>query len=175
MEEWKDIAGFEGMYQVSNMGQVRSLDRLDSRGYKYKGRTVKPSTSKGYQYAHLCKLSKYTTISIHRLVALAFIPNPDNLPQVNHIDGNKQNNHVSNLEWVTEKENINHAWDNGLATNSGENNVLAKLTEDDVRFIRSNYNPAIPEFGQKALAEKFGVKQPVISKVVHRKSWKHVV
>lgn len=174
MEEWKDIAGFEGMYQVSNVGQVRSLDRVDNRGYKQKGRTVKPSTSKGYQNAHLCKLSKYTTISIHRLVALAFISNPDNRPQVNHIDGNKQNNHISNLEWATAKENINHAWDNGLSNHSGENHTLSKLTEDDVRFIRDNYNPDMPEFGQKALAEKFSVKQPVISKIVHRKSWKHV-
>lgn len=176
MEEWKDIAGFEGMYQVSNMGQVRSLDRFDDRGRHLKGRVLAQSiNTSGYLSFNPSIDGKANLKYTHRFVALAFIPNPDNLPQVNHMDGNKHNNHVSNLEWVTQKENINHAWDNGLIKNhSGENHALSKLTEDDVRFIRKHYNPDTTDFNQQALAEKFGVKKPTISKIVHRKTWKHV-
>lgn len=176
MEQWKDIAGFEGMYQVSDTGQVRSLDRIGgNRGYKYKGRVLAQSIDAcGYLHVRPSIKGKETSKYTHRLVAEAFIPNPENKPQVNHMDGNKQNNHVSNLEWATAKENMRHATDTGLVNNSGENNASSKLTEDDVSFIRKHYNPDTTDFNQKALAEKFGVSQPAISKIVHRKRWKHV-
>lgn len=110
MEEiWKDIKGYEGLYQVSNLGRVRSVDRLDSANHKLKGRikstSIRPN---GYENVILCKNSKSKGYSVHRLVAQAFILNPENKPQINHIDENKANNKVSNLEWVTRKENINH-------------------------------------------------------------------
>ena len=175
MEQWKDIAGYEGMYQVSDMGQVRSLDRFDDRGHKQKGRTLTQSIN---TYGYLCVKpsieGKKTLKYIHRLVLEAFIPNPDNRPQVNHMDGNKQNNHVSNLEWATAKENSQHAVDTGLSPNKGESCHTAKLTEDDVRFIRKHYNPDTTDFNQKTLAEKFGVEKCTISQIVHRKTWKHV-
>lgn len=110
-EIWKDIEGYEGLYQVSNLGNVKSLNYRNMK----KPHLLKPKvTHDGYYRLNLCKDGILKSRTIHILVARAFIPNPDNKPQVNHIDGNKQNNCVSNLEWVTGKENIRHAIDTGL-------------------------------------------------------------
>lgn len=102
-EDWKDIKGYEGSYQVSNLGNVKSLIKNIILS--------KFDNGKGYKKVNLLKKQFY----IHRLVALNFIENPLNKPQVNHKDGNKQNNNVENLEWCTSKENINHANINGLS------------------------------------------------------------
>lgn len=133
-EIWKDIQGYEGLYQVSNLGNVKSLNwnhcnqqkllSLDFNGTETKGRYYKVTLFKNHKRkGHL----------VHRLVAEAFIPNPKNKPQVNHIDGNKINNCVSNLEWVTEKENVNHAIKHELRPRictferkKGANNPLSK-------------------------------------------------
>lgn len=114
METWKDVEGFEGIYQISNRGEVRSLDRFDGiRGIK--GRTIKPNLKQnGYAQVGLRKEGKRKWVSIHRLVAIHFINNPKNKPQVNHIDCNKQNNNIENLEWVTAQDNYKHAKENGL-------------------------------------------------------------
>ena len=116
MEEWRDIPGYEGLYQVSNLGRIRSL--IDKK-YDLNEKVVKiinrekmlkqNLTKKGYCNVKLYKNGKGETYKIHRLVAETFIPNPENKPQVNHIDGNKQNNCVSNLEWNTNEENFNNA------------------------------------------------------------------
>ena len=109
MEIWKDIKDYEGIYQVSNLGNVRSLDRLDNRGRKTKGRELKKKKmSNGYEFVQLYKYNKFKNCSIHRLVAQAFLPNPSNLPQVNHKDENITNNRVENLEWCTNKYNTNY-------------------------------------------------------------------
>lgn len=117
MEIWKDINGYEGYYQISNKGNVRSLDRFD--GVHDRQETIlKPNLKQnGYLQVGLRKHSTRKWIGVHRLVAIHFIENPDNKPQVNHIDGNKQNNNVENLEWVTAKENQNHATRIGLRKN----------------------------------------------------------
>lgn len=118
---WKDVVGYESFYQVSNTGEVRSKDRrVPTRNSEKfairKGRILIQMTSKnGYKKVSLTRnVNDKKQIHIQRLVALAFIPNPESKPFVNHIDGDKTNNHVSNLEWVTEKENAKHASEIGL-------------------------------------------------------------
>ena len=112
-EIWKDIKGYEGLYQVSNLGNVRSLNHYASNGIKnilYKGRILKQTKHKktGYLLTTLCKNNKHKTVLSHKLVAEAFIPNIYNLPCINHKDENKHNNRVDNLEWCTHKYNNNY-------------------------------------------------------------------
>ena len=109
MEVWKDISGYEGMYQVSDLGRVQSLDRISHNGKRYKGRVLKPvPDGAGYLQVFLRKDAKTRRFYIHRLVAGAFIENPTNKPQVNHLDETeKWNNRVDNLAWATPKENAN--------------------------------------------------------------------
>ena len=104
MEEWRDIAGYEGLYQVSNLGRIRSLDRYvphKTFGTKFCKGVVMAThqTNAGYLAVNLSKENKYTTIDVHRIVAQSFINNPDELPEVNHKDENKHNNAADNLEW----------------------------------------------------------------------------
>ena len=107
MEEiWKDIPGYEGLYQASNLGKIRSI-------YRYK-KILKQYKNYGYLHVQLFKNKKQKYSRVHRLVAQTFIPNCENKPYVNHKDGNKQNNCVDNLEWCTAKENTHHALENGL-------------------------------------------------------------
>ena len=122
-EIWADIEGFEGQYKVSSHGRVKSCDRIlphKTHGtWHIKERILKQYvTPYGYMSVSL-QLGKgeMQTMRVHRLVAIAFISNPNNFPQVNHIDGNKHNNHISNLEWVTGQENMDHAWSYGLCDN----------------------------------------------------------
>lgn len=116
MEEiWKDIKDYEGLYQVSNLGRVRSLPRKGT--YKDIHILKLGKNHKGYLQVKLSKDSVLKCKSIHRLVAEVFIPNPDNKPQVNHKDTNKENNCVNNLEWVTNLENMQHSWKMGLRNN----------------------------------------------------------
>ena len=122
MEQWRDIDGFEGMYQVSDRGRVRSVERtvkMNRGGVEYdmhhKGRVLHTAVTKdGYVTVHLTKCSKPYSFRVHRLVALAYIPNPDDMPEVNHKDGVKTNNTPSNLEWCTKSHNIRHAFKHGL-------------------------------------------------------------
>ena len=111
-EQWKPIDGYNGDYLISDHGRVRSLKRHGDR--------LMPLTKqrKGYYYVMLWDSNKQKgkCCRVNRLVAQHFLPNPDQLPEVNHIDGNKTNNHVSNLEWCTRQHNIRHSWDTGLAT-----------------------------------------------------------
>ena len=117
-EEWRDIKGYEGYYQVSNAGRVRSLDRYVNSKFNNKilrkGSLMKLQKShKGYMVIILHKEGTIKTFQVHRLVATAFIPNPHNLPQVNHIDTDKTNNKPENLEWITNEDNMAHAISHG--------------------------------------------------------------
>lgn len=108
-EIWKDVVGFEGLYKVSNKGNIYSVERKDSRGIKCGGRALKPAYTKaGYLKVVLCKNGMRYYKMLHRLVAETFIPNPNNFPQVNHMDEIKDNNNVKNLEWCTSRYNNNH-------------------------------------------------------------------
>ena len=140
IEFWKDIKGYEGFYQVSNLGRVKSLSRsiYYSKGYTVyrKGKIKKPSFDKnGYPQIGLCKNGTVITRKIHRLVAEAFIPNPENKPEINHKDENKTNNYVDNLEWVTEKENVNYGY--GAKRRAKSNQLLAKQQAKPVRCIET--------------------------------------
>ena len=105
-EVWKDVVGYEGQYQVSNKGNVRSVDRINHIGSKYSGRMLKPwYQSGGYLQVGLCKNGKVMSKYIHRLVLEAFVDNPNNLPEVNHLDENKTNNELPNLEWCDSSYN----------------------------------------------------------------------
>ncbi len=175
-ELWRSIKGYEGYYEVSNFGQVRSLDRTLERKNQStifcKGKILKLHINKqGYYYTDLKKNGKRKKERINRLVAIAFIPNPKNKPQVNHINGIKTDNRAENLEWNTPKENISHAYDNGLRK-TGEKHHNAKLTNEQVREIRKSYVYGSKEFSQYALAKKYGVSQDIIKKIVHNKSYK---
>ena len=108
-EVWKDVVGYEGLYQVSDRGNVRSVARKDSIGRKCGGRILKPKpNTNDYIRVGLCKNGIRKNKRVHRLVAEAFIPNPEKLPQVNHKDENPSNNELSNLEWCTSEYNSNH-------------------------------------------------------------------
>lgn len=124
LEEWQDIKGFEGLYQVSNFGRVKSLKYNKTEREK-----ILSLSSNGYGYLNcgLHKNKKTKLVRVHRLVAEAFIPNINNYREVNHIDGDKTNNRVDNLEWCTRSENMKHAYDNKLKiTPTGEKNKSCK-------------------------------------------------
>jgi hypothetical protein len=106
----KDVIGYEGLYAVTRDGKVWAyLNRL------HKGKFLKPALRKGYPFVCLCKGSSIKQFNIHRLVAQAYLPNLESLPQVNHKDSNKENNHVSNLEWCSASYNKKHSWDSGTS------------------------------------------------------------
>lgn len=113
MEEiWKDIPGFENAYQASNLGRIRSLDRIDKKGCFRKGKILAQYRPKNRYY--IIALGERNYFNVHRLIALTFLPNPECLPQINHKDCNKANNHIDNLEWVSPSDNTKHAHNNKL-------------------------------------------------------------
>ena len=122
MEEWKPVKNWELFYQVSNLGNVRSLDKMRPhwRGGEQisRGRVLRQFIRKRYLNVNLCHDYNRLCANVHRLVCEAFLPNQDNLPVINHKDLNPLNNHVSNLEWCTLSHNVQHAWDNGAFVNS---------------------------------------------------------
>ena len=142
MEEWRDIKGSEGFYQVSNMGRVRSLDRdiTTLKGWKMhkKGCVLKHGIeTRGYSFVSLRKPGTVIYARVHRLVADAFMTNEFNKPEVNHIDGNKQNNAVTNLEYSTHSENMRHAVETGLKKRAYPVEMLDANTGEVLRTFPS--------------------------------------
>lgn len=138
---WKDVIGYEGLYQVSDAGEVRSLDRYIKQGSRMrfqKGRLLKAERccSTGYMYVNLSNAGKVKHCTVHRLVAVAFISNPDNLPYINHKDENKGNNCADNLEWISNIDNLKYsdAWHKGIENRrdyTGHNNPFYGKTHTD--------------------------------------------
>lgn len=134
-EIWKDIAGYEGLYQVSNLGRVKSLERVGYQGRIVKERILKfGKNGSGYYVVNLCKNANRKTFQIHRLVAKLFIDNKQEKPQINHKDENKTNNVVSNLEWVTAKENINYGSRTNRTSKSKSKRIKVIYQDDTYEF-----------------------------------------
>ena len=157
-EIWKDIKYYEGLYQISNYGNVKSLpkERRNRRGvYIQKEKLLSlTNTSTGYKKVELVKDGKRKGFKVHRLVAQAFIPNPDEKPQVNHIDGDKTNNYVDNLEWATASENSIHAYNTGLNSNKKE------LNENEIISMYMN------GITKEDIAKQYGVSNAVIKRIL---------
>lgn len=178
-EKWIAVPDYEEYYEISNIGRVRSLDRtkLNSIGSLRvtKGILLKPTkASTGYYTVMFSVGGKTKRILVHRIVATAFIPNPENKPQVNHINGIKTDNRLENLEWCTRKENIAHADINGLMNRAtGESVGISKLTKNNVLAIRRLYS--IKGFTDMDLiTKKYNVSKSTVNNVISRKTWKHV-
>ena len=137
---------------------------------------MKPQNHKdGYLMIGVWNNNQRKGIYVHRLVAQIFIPNPDSKPEVNHKNGIKNDNRVENLEWVTNKENVDHAILNGLNNCIGEKHGMAKLTEEKVLQIRQLYSQRkYNKTNQTKLAEMYGMTQTQISYIINKKTWKHI-
>jgi hypothetical protein len=160
--KWTAVKGYTGQYSVSDTGLVFS--------HKTK-RLLKPQEKNGgYQYVNLWHGHTVKHAYIHRLVAEAFIPNPHDLPEVNHIDCDKSNNQITNLEWCDRRWNLQHSYDHGLKR-IGENHGAARLTEEDVREIRKLRGKA----STKEISQMFGIARCTVSAIQLHRIWKGVV
>lgn len=157
MEIYKDIKGYEGLYQVSNLGNIKSL-------YFNREKILLQGESRGYRIVILWKNPIRKCYKVHRLVALTFLSNPDNKPEINHIDEIKGNNNLNNLEWVTHKENMLHS-------QIGEKHHSAKLSEIDIISIK--YMVQSTMFSEKDLSKIFKVSRQMINYIKTNKLWKH--
>ena len=163
IEVIKDIKGFEGRYTISNFGIVRSL---------LTGKIMKPYiTNKGYARVNLryAKSRDFKSLLVHRLVAMNFIPNPNNYNEINHKDCNPLNNRIDNLEWCDRFYNIKYSFEKGRASNRGVRNPNAKLNETDLKAIR-----ALVETGRffiNQIAKMFKVSSSTIDMIVNNKTW----
>lgn len=178
METWKDVSGFEGKYQVSNLGRVKSLARTRNK-HHYPEKILNTThrlTKDGYARVTLRDdFGINHEYRVNKLVALTYLPNPSNKETVNHKDGNKLNNEVTNLEWATRSENMKHAYRHNLKKPmQGQENANAKLSDDEVRQIRKSYIRQSKTYGTVALARKYGVTPRVIGQIVRRISYKNV-
>lgn len=169
MEIWKCVEGSDGKYQISNTGKVKSFANITPR-------LLKQRISKdGYVWYVLQINGKGKTMRANRLVAKAFIPNPFNKATVNHIDGNKLNNTVENLEWATKEEQMKHAYNLGLKKPvQGTLQGSSVLTKEQVLEIRRIYKSHSKEFGMLPLAKEYGVSVSTINKCVGKRSYKNI-
>lgn len=181
-EPWRAIPGYEGLYEVSSKGRIRRVHPPNHHHKEMLYVVLEPVINHmGYYRITLSKDNVRINYSIHRLVALAFIENPECKPFINHIDGNKVNNSIENLEWCTAAENNRHAFRTGLNKYHpeflpllrGEDNPKHILTEDDVREIRVLLENG--KYTQLEIGEMYGVSNFAICDIKRGRSWKEVV
>lgn len=178
-EQWKDIPDFEGLYQASSFGRIRCLDRVinckNGKTLSCRGRVMQPVIDhQGYQRIGLSKQCKHYSFKIHKLIMLAFVGERDNPKiQVNHIDCDKANNNLFNLEYCTRSHNIRHAFSNGLHASrpTGESHHQAKLKNAEVQAIREKRS-----LGKmiKELALEYMVSESAINRILSGRTYKNV-
>lgn len=177
-EKWKDIPEFESCYQASNLGRIKSKKRVIvySNGaiYKYPSVILVPYiTPSGYYTLTLCRNKLRYSKRVCRLIASTFIKNTYNKSQVNHMDGNKLNDSVENLEWVTASENQIHRYSvlkKGAPT--GEHHAHSKMSNKKVKKLRMLYLKG--NYSQYELAVKYGISQPTVSEIISKKLWVNI-
>lgn len=169
-EIWKDVVGYEGLYEVSSLGRVRT--NYSSARLK-KGECLSGGNTRGYRTVILCKDGKKNAMLVHRIVAFAFLGEPPDChrPTVNHKNMEKADNRPENLEWLSQADNCRHAAPK-VPRLRGEGMPVHKLTEEDVRAIRARYIPHVVTLDQ--LADEYGVSNPTIHAIIHRRKWSHV-
>lgn len=177
-ELWKDVVGYEGYYQVNNLGEVRGVERFVkhvSGGLKkVRSRVLyRHPDRKGYIRVLLAKEGKNKCCQVHRLVALAFIPNPNNKPCINHINLQTNDNNVVNLEWVTNRENTDHSVNMGsfIGLNRGEKQGGSKLKDKEVIQIKKYLNEGFLK--SRETAQLFNASEQTICNIKKGRSWKH--
>lgn len=164
-EIWVAVKGYEGLYKISNYGDIKSVRR---------GLVLTPvMISGGYYQVTLYNKGRRKNYRIHRIVAEHFIPNVDNKPEVNHIDGDKSNDSVPNLEWVSSRENIIHAFDTGLRVSHGEHNNFHKLSNTDVLEVYDLAHSGL--FKQSEIGAMYNVHKDTVSAIKRKKNWRHLL
>jgi len=179
MEEWRDIENYEGLYQISNLGQLKSAAKKwiagnhNSNRMKNETLLIQHNDKYGYLSVRLYKNGESKIEKIHRLVAKSFIPNLENKPCINHINGIKSDNSIKNLEWCTYSENTIHSFKNNLQVSlKGQKHPMHKLTEIQIKEIRKKYIPK--KYNTYILAKEYNMHQSTISDIVNYKIWKHI-
>lgn len=167
----KQIIGYEGLYEIDEFGNIYSMKRKGTKG------GILPHIKDEYWEVVLCKNKKTKRYSVHRLIAIHFIPNPNNYNQINHIDCDKYNNNLENLEWCNNSQNIIHAYKNKLITPlKGSKNGNSKLSESDILEIRKTAANSGRYYGRKELAKRFNISEAHVKDIVtkRRNIWNHV-
>lgn len=165
-EVWVDILGFEKLYAISNMKRVKSYERKGVNGYLITGKILRPGKHKsGYAKFTLTKEGGFYYVNRHRLIATAFIPNPNNLPCINHIDNDPTNDDIINLEWCTFSHNTRHAYKTNRLSKVGSKNSMSKLNERQAILI-FNYDG-----DKRVLEKKYNITRQTINDIKAGRRW----
>lgn len=186
-EVWRPVKGYEGLYEASDLGRVRSLNRIvkcrAGSMRTHQGIPLKLTINRrGYLRCQIGATNCFKTKEVHRLIAIAFIPNPENKPQVNHKDGNKLNNKAGNLEWFTNQENGQHAQDTGLNKARFSLKQKAAAKQAGIRSRKANLTQVIEiiklrqyGFGGYRIAKIVGTTKGTVDSIIYRGRYKEVV